>query len=50
MKIHTKKKAYRVWLKREAKAGKINNAMGIMVARPTTGNSMIRDYNPTREA
>lgn len=47
MKIHTKKKAYRAWLKSEAKAGKFHNADGkIINRREGLDNSMRRDYHP----
>lgn len=47
MKTHTKKKAYRNWLKAEAKAGKINNERGQLVPRNSiSDSSMRRDYSP----
>jgi len=47
MKIHTKKKQYRQWLKEQAKVGKMNNAAGNFVLRASLpDNSMKRDYSP----
>ena len=45
MKIHTKKKVFRAMCKELAKAGKINNADGQWINRPS-GNAMMRDYSP----
>ncbi len=46
MKIHAKKKQYRLTCKKQAKAGFINNAAGQWVNRSSVSGSMGRDYSP----
>lgn len=48
MKIHTRKKLYRAWVKSEAKMGKINDNDGVFRNRGSLpDSSMKRDYQPT---
>jgi hypothetical protein len=46
MKMHTKKRAYRLACKRIAQDGRINTAQGQWVGRGTVNTSMGRDYSP----
>ena len=46
MKIHVKKKAYRLACKLNARDGKINNAAGQWVNRSSVPGAMGRDYSP----
>ncbi len=46
MKIHTKKKAFRVACKRRAKDGQINNAQGQWVSRSSVPGGMGQHYYP----
>jgi hypothetical protein len=47
MKIHVKKKAYRLMVKQTAKAGFINDTSGRFIQRSqAVDNSMKRDYSP----
>jgi hypothetical protein len=50
MKIHVKRKAYRLSCKLKARDSQINNAAGQWVARGTgvPQNSMSRDFSPQR--
>jgi hypothetical protein len=48
MKIHAKKKAYKLEMKKAAKAGLINDASGRMIKRESGGDSMVRNYSPQR--
>lgn len=46
MKSHTKKKQFKLFCKRQAKQGLINNAAGQWVQRSSVSGSMGRDYSP----
>lgn len=46
MKIHTKKRAYRLACKLKARDSQINNAAGQWVNRSSVNNAMGRDFSP----
>ena len=47
MKVHVRRKQYRLALKRKAEAGQINTADGLWRDRLTSGaSSMVRDFYP----
>jgi len=46
MKIQSKKKAYRLQCKRNAREGRINNAAGQWIPRSSVSTSMGRDFSP----
>jgi len=51
MKVHTRKKQYRAWLKALAKKGYANNSRGQMVQRSDLPDNQMRsDYYPQRSA